>query len=192
MAVAPTFVLDMATLKLDLRLQGIRTGSEAESLLNRATSGARITLYQRLGLATMAELVVVAEVDNPTTLLDIRRKAASLVEVELVRCSLLQTMPVMVGDASGDAQQTYNDEGVWRQVDPTEMEDILHRCSMRIEELFELILQEDGLGDDATVRVYDGRGNDCPRRPAGTAFPHIRLFPGNFEQQYHGPWRFDY
>lgn len=187
MAVAPLFVADMDTLKLNLRLQGLKTGSEGESILIRATSAARVYLFQRLGPSIVtAMLALNPEVENPTTADEIRRKACSLAEVEIVRCDLLDLMPVMVGDASGDAQQVYNDEGVWRQVTPEERVDILARCRARVEELIELILSEDELGEDLSVRIYDGsRAADTVRYPAGTSFPAIGIFPGNFEEGYH-------
>lgn len=186
MAVAPLYVTDMDTLKLELRLQGLKTGSEGESILIRATSAARVYLYQRLGLSVAAALVAMSDVDNPTTADQIRRKAASLVEVEIVRCDLLDIMPLMVGDASGDAQQVYNDEGVWRQASPEEREEALGRCRARIEELIELLLSEDDLGSDMTIRVFNGsRPASTERRPGGTAHPAIGTFPGNFEESYH-------
>lgn len=185
MAVAPLFAATMAALKLDLRLDGLRAGSAGESILIRATSAARVYLYQRLGTSIVSSMVAVSEVENPTTLLDIRRKACTLAEVEIVRCELLDLMPVMVGDASGDAQQVYNDEGVWRQITPEERMEVLARCRARIEELLELILQEDDLGDDGTVRVFaGGRASDTRRFPAGTSFPAIGPFEGNFEEHY--------
>lgn len=186
MAVAPLFVASMTQLKLELRLQGLASGSEGEAILIRATSAARVYLYQRLGMSVVSEMLALVEAENPTTTNDIRRKAASLVEVEVVRCDLLDIMPVMVGDSSGDAQQTYNDEGVWRQVDPEEREEILARCQVRIEELIELILSEDELGEDLSIRVFDGnRAAATERYPAGTPFPAIGRFPGNFEESYH-------
>ena len=186
MVVAPMFVADMDTLKAELRLSGLRSGSDAESILDRAASSARVYLYQRLGLTVAGEMLALADVDNPTTTDQIRRKASTLVEIELVRSELIQTMPVMVGDASGDAQQAYNDEGVWRQIDPEERAALLKRNARRIEELIELILSEDDLGNDLTIRVFDGsRDVDSRRFPAGTAFPSIGPFPGNFEEGYH-------
>lgn len=186
MAVAPLFVASMAVLKAELRLTGLRSGSDAESLLDRAASSARVYLYQRLGLTIVGEMVALSDVDNPTTAAQVRRKAATLVEVEIVRCELIEIMPVMLGDASGDAQQAYNVEGVWRQITPEERIELLARCKARIEELIELILSEDELGEDLTVRVFaGGRAVDDRRFPAGTAFPAIGPFPGNFEDGYH-------
>lgn len=186
MPVAPLFVADMDTLKTGLRLQGLKTGSEGESILNRATSAARVYLYQRLGLNLVTTMVALTEVDNPTTAEEIRRKACSLVEVAIIRCDLIEVMPVMLGDASGDAFQVYNDEGVWRQVTPEERTELLQRCKARVEELIELILSEDELGEDLSVRVFSGgRATDDRRFPAGTAFPAIGEFEGNFEFGYH-------
>lgn len=186
MPVAPLFSADMAALKLDLRLQGLRSGSEGEAILNRVTSAARVFIYQRLGLSKVAEMVALTEADNPTTAEEIRRKAATLLEVEVVRCDLLDIMPVMLADASGDAFETYNDEGVWRQIEPEEREEVLARCKARIEELIELIIGEDELGDDSAIRVFDGsRDNPTQRYPGGTAHPAIGKFTGNFEETYH-------
>jgi hypothetical protein len=186
MAVAPLFVADIDTLQAELRLTGLRSGSDGEQILFRAASSARVTLYQRLGLPVVTDLLAIADVDNPTTSDQIRRKAATLVEVEMVRCELIETMPVMLGDASGDAQQSYNDEGVWRQIAPDERIELLNRCRTRIEELIELILDEDGLGNDVSIKAFDGsRATDTRRFPAGSAFPAIGLFPGNFESTYH-------
>lgn len=186
MAVAPLFVTDLDTLRLELRLQGLKSGSEGESIFVRATSAARVYLYQRLGLTTATELVGIPEVENPVTAADIRRKAATLAEIEIVRCDLLDIMPIMVGDASGDAQQVYNDEGVWRSATPEERIEALSRCRARIEELIELMLSEDALGDDLTIRVFNGqRPSSTERYPGGTALPAIGKFPGNFEETYH-------
>tara|TARA_R110002094_G_scaffold220250_1_gene192768 strand:+ start:6952 stop:7554 length:603 start_codon:yes stop_codon:yes gene_type:complete len=186
MAVAPLFVVDLDTLRLELRLQGLKTGSEGESIFVRATSAARVYLYQRLGINLATTLVAVTEVENPTTAEDIRRKAASLAEVEIVRCDLLDLMPIMVGDASGDAQQVYNDEGVWRSATPEERVEALGRCRARIEELIELMLSEDELGDDLTIRVFNGqRAVNDERFPGGTSLPAIGKFKGNFEESYH-------
>lgn len=186
MAVAPLFAANIAALKAELRLTGLKSGSDAESILNRATSAARVYLYQRLGLTTVSEMLAQVEVDNPTTSVQVRRKAATLVEVELVRCELLELMPVLVGDASAEAQQAYNTEGVWRQVTPEERGELLKRCKIRIEELLELIASEDELGEDLSVRTFDGsRENSDERYPAGTILPGIGKFPGNFEEDYH-------
>lgn len=186
MAVAPLFVVDIDTLQSELRLTGLRSNSDGEQLFLRGTSTARVSLYQRLGLSVVAEMVALTEVENPGTAAEIRRKAASLVEIEIVRCELIEVMPVMLGDAAGDAQQAYNDEGVWRQIAPDERVELIGRCKNRIEELIELILDEDGLGNDLSIRVFaGGRPSDTRRFPAGTAFPGIGLFPGNFEDAYH-------
>lgn len=186
MAVSPLFVADTDTLQAHLRLSGLKGSSDGEAIFLRATSAARVYLYQRLGMSIVSEMVAQAEVDAPTSLVQIRRTACSLVEVELVRQELLDLMPVMVGDASGDAQQVYNDEGVWRSVTPEEKADILARSKARVEELLELILNEDELGDDRQIRAFDGsRASDTRRFPGGSAYPGIGAFPGNFEQHYH-------
>jgi hypothetical protein len=102
-----------------------------------------------------------------------------------VRCNLIETMPVMLGDSSGDAQQVYNSEGVWRQILPEERVELMKRCHAKVEELIELILSEDELGEDLSVRVFSGgRAVDDRRFPGGTAFPSIGAFPGNFEEFY--------
>lgn len=187
MAVAPLFAVDMPAIKSELRLSGIELGSDAARIVDRGVMSARVGMYQRLGLSIVAEMIALVDIDAPTTLAEVRRKACTLMEIEWVRRELVETMPVMVADAGGDAQQLFNDEGVWRGIEPEEMVKLIERATARIEELAELILNEDDLGADATIRVWDGsRDSTNPARfPAGTIYPTIGQFTGNFEDGYH-------
>ncbi len=183
MAVEPLFNASTAIVQGGLRLTGVKASSDGESIFLRGMSAARIGLYQRLGTAIVTEMLAVADVDNPTTLVQMRRKACSLVEIEWVRSQVLQTMPVIVADASGDKDQLFNDEGVWRSIDVEELDVLLRRIDGGIEELLELILQVDGLGDDTTIQVWDGSRSadaDEVRFPGGTIWPTIGKFTGNY------------
>jgi len=183
MAVLPLFNSDTATMQSELRLSGLKTGSDGERIFLRGMTAARIGLYMRLGTSVVSEMLAQSDTDNPTSLIQLRRKACSLAEVEWTRLEVLQTMPVIVADASGDAQQLFNDEGVWRGIDPDELEALLARIRDGLEELLELILAEDELGEDSSIRVYDGsRGtdNDEVKYPAGTLWAGIGKFTGNY------------
>jgi hypothetical protein len=188
MAVAPLFAADVSTVKSELRLSGLKSGSDGEQIFTRALSSARVGLYMRLGTSVIAEMVAQADTDNPTSLTGLRRKACTLAEVEWIRMELLKTMPIRVADASGDEQDVYGDEGVWRDISPDELEEALKRILEGIEELMELVLTEDELGDDASIRVFDGsrdsEDNDDIRYPGGTLWGTIGKFVGNFEPDY--------
>lgn len=187
MAVQPLFNASTAIVQGGLRLTGLKASSDGESIFLRGMSAARVSLYQRLGTAIVTEMLAIAEVDNPTTLDQLRRKACSLVETEMTRSEVMRTMPVMVADASGDKDQLYNDEGVWRGIDSDELDVLLRRISNGIEELLELILNENDLGEDTTIHVWDGsRSDDADevRFPGGTLWPTIAKFTGNFGQSF--------
>lgn len=187
MAVLPLFNATTADVQSELRLSGLKASSDGERIFLRGMTAARIGLYQRLGTTIVAEMLALSDVDNPTTLSQLRRKACTLAEVEWVRLEVLQTMPVIVADASGDAQQLFNDEGVWRGIDPDEMEALLARIRDGLEELLELISNEDELGADSSISVYDGsRADDADevRYPAGSLWPGIGKFTGNYGQQF--------
>lgn len=187
MAVAPLFVADIATMKSELRLSGLKANSDGEQIFERGVQSARVALYMKLGPSTAASFVARAEVDNPTATLDIQRKACSLAEVELVRLEMLRTMPVRVADASGDEQELFNDEGVWRDISPRELRLHIEGISAYVEELVELITGADDLGDDSMVHTWDGsRGSsaDPVRFPTGTIYPEIGKFTGNLGIHY--------
>ena len=187
MAVLPLFNASTADVQGGLRLTGIKSSSDGERIFLRGMTAARIGLYQRLGTSIVTEMLALGDVDNPTTLNELRRKACTLAEVEWVRLEVLQTMPVIVADASGDKDQLYNDEGVWRGIDIDELETLLTRIRTGIEELLELILTEDDLGNDLTIRAWDGsRADDADevRYPAGSLWPGIGKFTGNYGQRF--------
>ena len=156
MAVAPLYVVDMDQLKLELRLQGLRTEGEGEAILIRMTSAARVYIFQQLGISTALAFAAESDVDDPETEAEVKRKACTLLEIEYIRCRLLEVMPVMTADSSGDAQETYNNEGVWRQVSPEERDEILARCNERILELLSVIRGDAGLGDPEALNSWDG------------------------------------
>lgn len=180
MAFAPLYVESESQLKLELRLTGLKTGSDGEAILVRSASAARLFIYRALGTTLALSLAGEVEVDNPTTLAEVKRKAATLLEVELTRNQLLQQMPVRVADSSGNDLEVYNREGVWRQSSSTDKQNIIAASNAYIAELIAIILGDDELGDTSSMRVYDGSPS-CPKYPAGTSFPWIRPFEGNFE-----------
>jgi hypothetical protein len=179
MAYAPLYVASEAALRAELRLTGLKASSPGEAILLRSASAARLFIYRALGTQLALELAAEVEVDNPTTLPEIKRKAATLLEIEFTRNQLLQQMPVRVADASGSDQEDYNREGVWRQSAQNERRQILEQSTAYMQELIDIILGTRELGDQSEIQVFDGTP-DCTKSPAGSAFPWVGPFTGNF------------
>ena len=136
MAVEPLFLTDMDALKGRLRLAGVETTNDAQSLIDGAARTIRQRFYARLGTARINELLNVANfpvVENPTTDPEVIRAIADEVEAKWVWTELTRNMPVKFYDNSGDDIEQYNQEGIFRSIEPDRIEESVAKCLDEIE-----------------------------------------------------------
>lgn len=110
----PVFVADRATLLTRLRLAD---GCGPDGLIDQAIEEARVWLYNDevgLGKSLVDQILLTPYVDNASTMAELRRTCANLLEVKVVRRRLLCTMPVLFMDAGGVRQEAWNEEPFFR------------------------------------------------------------------------------
>lgn len=180
-AVEPLFIDDLDDLKAELRLTGANERDDVESIIRRGVLDFRVGFAHRAGLSILTGLQAIPFTADPQTEDDYRRAGARLLEVKHVWRFLLQQLRSMFADASGSAFQQFNDEGVWRQLDSDDVRTLLMQCNAQIEELYQLVLGIEALGEDSEIHVFDGTTDRQDLFfPGGTVFPHVGKFPGNF------------
>lgn len=161
----PLFVADLDALKAELRLSELPSSTDANTILDRAILDARISFNRRLGGDRVSALVAITEVPNPGTDEEILRSLASSVEVRLVRCYLMRTLPHAFMDASGDINKRWNEEAPFREKPAFDIDQEIERCMTQLEEDFQMLALEDQLGSERSARVYDGKPDCPPPRP---------------------------
>lgn len=177
----PMFLTDLEGLKKELRLTGIDDRQDIQAILQTATLQFRVEFTHRIGKTIADELEALPFTDPPVTQDDFRRAASRLLEIRWIWCKLVELLPTMLADGSGAAFQEFNDAGIWRQMEEDDRRRLLRACHNEIEELYQMVLPEESLGDDTTILAFDGTG-DCPDTyfPGGSVFRHIGKFRGNF------------
>lgn len=116
MAVAPTFVKDMATLKARLRMTGA-ANTDTLTMVDDAVREARVGFIRRLGSNRVTTIAGYTRSDAPTTAHELLRDVAESTEVTWVRYLLFQTLPTLFLDASAISQEAWNAETLSRQYD---------------------------------------------------------------------------
>lgn len=119
MATSPTFVADVASLQSALRLSGLPAGEDGMAILNSAVLRVRTGFIRRLGAGRVAEIQAIMFEEDPEDDEQTLRASANECEIKWVRLHLLQTMPSLFMDNSGQTEEIWNTEGAFRQGRPS-------------------------------------------------------------------------
>jgi len=179
MEIQPLFHTDLDELKSCVRLSGADECADVQCVIEDQVRAFKVWLIQRAGFTVVANLQAVVPTDDPTTELEARRLAAKVLESKWVWCHLLPRLQTLFADASGNAQQEFNDQGVWRQMDALDLMQFLKRCEREVEELYVFVSGCASIGEAETVQSFDGTP-DSVCVPAGSAWPEALKFLGNF------------
>lgn len=179
MEIQPLFHTDLAELKSCVRLSGADEKADVQCVIEDCVRGFKVWLIQRAGFTIVANLQATPPTDDPTTELEARRLAAKVLEAKWVWCHLLPRLQTLFADASGNAQQEFNDQGVWRQMDALDLTEFLRRCEREVEELYVFVSGCQAVGESEEVQCFDGTP-DSVCVPTGSAWPEAVKFPGNF------------
>lgn len=159
-------------------------------MIDQGIEFARLEIYERAGESVVTAVLGFSSTPAPTTADERRRRAAELWETELVRCWLLETMPMFSADAAGDHRMAYNQEGIWRHLTQSDRLEMLKRCKEKLQDLEEKVtlevasdevcVQMDAIGSEAcNAQVYcqpplnpavnPYKANACP--PGSAPYP---------------------
>lgn len=119
MPAAPLFVADLDTLKARLRLSGLPSGGDGEALYDEALMRVRTGFYRRLGATRVDTILAIDYEADPETSDEVLRAVANSAEVKWTYLVLIDLMPTLFMDASGQSQEVWNTEGLFRQGRPS-------------------------------------------------------------------------
>ena len=145
MAVAPLFAPDLAALQASLRLTAVKSG-DALAIIDDAVREVRLGFTRRLGATAVAALVAIdydPTATTATTADEIRREIANLTEIAWVRKLLLERLPTIFRDSSGDAALTWQTDGLTREAGEEQRRSLIASLSAQVEEGFEALLGDD-------------------------------------------------
>ncbi|MCP4897878.1 MAG: hypothetical protein GY906_12975 [bacterium] len=170
MAVAPLFIADMDALKSSLRLSGIPTGADAETLVDDATLQARAAFVRRLGQARINAIVAYPSVEAPATDEENLRMIANLTESMLARLHLMSTMPVLFMDSADQDEQAWNEEGLFRTKSPFDLSTEKKALQDQIDENMTYLADEEELGSDPKLKIQTFEPATPPPQPGDSVW----------------------
>jgi hypothetical protein len=164
MAVKPLFIADMPTVEAVLRLSGVPESSDAQVIIDEGVLQARMAFVQALTQAGVNAIRAIPYVDDPQTEDQNKRMLANLTESMLVRLHLMRTLPVLFLDSSQKDEQLWNEEGLFRNKSPFDLEREKSALQDDINNNLDLLLGEDPAG--TSVLKMETIGPDVtPPRP---------------------------
>ena len=171
MAVAPMFVLDLSTLLSRLKLSD---APAATATIQQALRDAKSWLYGRLGQSRVSAIQAMALVENPATSDEWTRDLAQNAETLVFRLRLMDVLPTLFMDGSGQAQQTWNQEPPFRNAGPSDLERLKRSLNAELEDMIARLLDEVEPGETAGI-VAETLGPDhTSDLPGASVFPILR------------------
>lgn len=162
----PLFVADLATLKERLRLTGVpAAATDTLAIIDEAVLRARLAFHRRLGTPRVNELLAITYTVNPGDKDGVLRALANSVEIDLVRCELMQRLPQAFMDASGDINKRWNEEAPFRERSPLDLGNQLKSLKNRLEEDFQMLAEEESLGDEVHGKAFSLSPDTAAPRP---------------------------
>jgi hypothetical protein len=167
---------------LDLRRRLALSGSsQADTLaeINTATIEVNVRLHARLGDALVAEILTTPPLTNPLDINDPpamngpatskqrQRAMAEQAEVLWVKWILIQELPTLFMDSSFNVDQQWNEEGLTRRTNPTNVQDMADRVWKRLQDILGFLTAQEFAGM-VDARIFEPDACPSPLRPGGT------------------------
>jgi hypothetical protein len=179
MAVDPLFVPSMADLKRRLALSG-STQTDTQAEINTAAIEVNVRLHARLGEALVAQIQAIPDLidalnpsADPPVLIEPTdadgrlRAMAEQAEVLWVKWILIQELPTLFMDSSFNVDQQWNEEGLTRRTNPTNVQDMADRVWKRLQDILGFITSSNFTGM-VDARIIEPDASPAPLRPGGT------------------------
>lgn len=164
MAISPTFVASLDTLRQRLRLSGLADDSDAQVMFEQAVKIARSTFHRRLTHARVVIIQAYTATDTPATNNEYLKAMAEEAEVKIVRRELLSTMPSLFMDSAGDAQEIWDREAPFRGTSQFGRDRLRQQLTNEIEELMEILEGTDSAGSETSFRATVINPDTAPAR----------------------------
>ena len=181
MAVTPYFVVSMAEMQRNLRLSNVTFDDtkDAQTIIERAVEAARTDIFVNLGVSVAQGWAAVGFSENPTTEQGVLRLVANILEVNLVLCSLMRSLPNFFMDDSGTTYESYNDEAAFRKRSSEERRELQAKCEEDIAKAYDLLKGDTQLGSAPKIKAFNTVAD--PARTMGESLFNLPYpFDGNF------------
>ena len=153
MVVAPVFVADFDTLKIELRLDQVPAGEDTENLVHQALRDTRLGLWRKLGDSRIQKIKAWALVDDPRSNNEYLRHLANQTEIKWVKWFLTWTLPMLFSDDSGDADMHWNQDPTFRQVSGMNLDKLRTEYWDEILNNLDLLSGDEDAENETTVDV---------------------------------------
>lgn len=165
----PLFIPVKATLVARLRLTGAPDSGDIQTLIDEAMLVARTEFYRQLTAARVTTILATASTATPTTDAEVLRSIAEITEERLCRRYLLRKLPTLFVDGSAAAETVWNEAPIHGGgLSDTERE--IRRLDAEIQENMELLIGEDSLRNESSVRGGAIGPDVKPPRPGDSLF----------------------
>lgn len=168
MAATPFFVPSLAVLKQRLRLSGAQQ-TDAEEIIQEAVRKARGRIFGSLGASTANTIKALPLVEDPTTDDGIKRMNAVSLEVLIVKLFLLCDLPLLFMDTSGIVKQSWNEEGLTRNLDFDSIQELKNLLNSQIEDLLAELVDDSDSGGSVTATTFGPY--EVPAIPGASIIP---------------------
>lgn len=166
----PLFQL-RADLQKELRLSGLATGSDAETIFDAAIVEARAGLLRRLGLARVTAIVGYNASDTPTTDKEAIRLTAEIAEAKWVRMVLMRTSTTVTLDGAGGMYDDYHRSAPFRETGPFERDMEIKRLQTEINDALDILSGSETIGEEVTGgRMMLLEPDETPPLPGSSVF----------------------
>ena len=135
----PLFVPSFTLLLSRLRLTGVPDDRDAMEQIREGMREARSDFYRRLRLQKIEEIQGYASTGTPRTDNEYYRTLAELIEVKMVKASLLRSLKTIFADGGNDLGQMWNEAGLGRQMDRYDIEKEIKRLQSEIEDALQIL-----------------------------------------------------
>ena len=159
----------MTQLKKSLRLSAISAvQGDANTMIETATNQARLRFFDYLGSDRINAINAITFVEAPTTSDQYTRLRANQCEILIVRVWLLRTMPVLFRDDRSTGQQSWNEEGLTRDISEKLLAQEIDRLETEINEMLEALGEGENDGETSNVKIMG--------RPEVNSYPGAAVF----------------
>jgi|GEM_PF-5978799 len=167
-AEAPLTALEV--LKRELRLSGVPEESDAEALINQAVRECRVGFYRRLGATLISTYANQELVEDPNTDLEYKAYLAELTEIRWVKLLLLNRLPILFEDSSGEEGEAWNTEGTFRKSDRAALEQLKLQLASQVESALRVLSGEQEMENTSNWNITLIEPKTTPGRSGTSIF----------------------
>jgi|TARA_Y100000296_G_scaffold86150_1_gene124883 hypothetical protein len=148
MAIVPLFSESTVNLKEALGLSDNSKPTKGSKLLDQGISEAKNRIYMEFGITEINTLTALATEENPTTENGHKKHTAILLEIKLVKQSMMRSAGSLIADGDHSLQEEWNETSLFRGLNSFEIRDELIRLDRDIGNLIKTLKGLVSAGDN--------------------------------------------